>query len=283
MSKQLDSFIDILTAEVGYLEKASDAYLNDKTANAGYNNYTKYGAWYGLNGPPAYWCHMLISWCASQAGISTSIIPKTASCAVGRDFFITQGRFHLRAGYIPKRGDIVYFTTSGYPNGSGHVGVVYHVENACINTIEGNTTSGTAVIDNGGAVCCKSYPMTNTAIYGYASPSYEEDITQGYVLVNGEKVLCDLINKDNVNYVKLRSFSNAGFQVVFDDGTQLPAITSPQARAFLPQVDTGMQAVIDSVKESFGLEDKTISYLRRYEYGDELLKKMAAGAGKETA
>lgn len=29
-------------AEVGYLEKASNAYLDDKTKNAGYNNITKY-------------------------------------------------------------------------------------------------------------------------------------------------------------------------------------------------------------------------------------------------
>lgn len=29
-------------AEVGYLEKATNAQLDSKTANAGYNNYTKY-------------------------------------------------------------------------------------------------------------------------------------------------------------------------------------------------------------------------------------------------
>lgn len=284
---QLDKLLSILEGEVGYLEKASNSQLDDKTANAGYNNYTKYGAWYGLNGPSAYWCHMVLSWGANQAGISTDIFPKTASCATGRDFFKNKGLFHLRSGYTPKRGDVVYFTTSGYPNGSGHVGLVYKVLNGYIYTIEGNTNSSSrsTVISNGGEVAYKSYTLSNTAIYGYGSPAYLEDeqeddevVTQGYVLVNGKKILCDLINKDNANYVKLRSLTDAGCSVVFDDGTKLPAIKFPQQRTNVPELDAEMQAVIDNIKDTFGLEDKTIAYLRRYEYGDELLKKMAAGA-----
>jgi hypothetical protein len=35
--------IDIALAEVGYLEKKSNSNLDNKTANAGSNNYTKYG------------------------------------------------------------------------------------------------------------------------------------------------------------------------------------------------------------------------------------------------
>lgn len=35
--------IEIAETEVGYLEKKSNSQLDDKTANAGYNNYTKYG------------------------------------------------------------------------------------------------------------------------------------------------------------------------------------------------------------------------------------------------
>ena len=68
----------VAAAEVGYLEKASNASLDSKTANAGSNNWTKYGKWYGLNGPEAYWCHMFIGWCAAQSG-NAGIIPRTAS------------------------------------------------------------------------------------------------------------------------------------------------------------------------------------------------------------
>ena len=35
--------LEIALAEVGYLEKKSAKDLDSKTANAGYNNYTKYG------------------------------------------------------------------------------------------------------------------------------------------------------------------------------------------------------------------------------------------------
>lgn len=61
----VEEFIEVLKGELGYLEKASNKNLDDKTANAGYNNYTKYGKWYGDNG--AYWCQQFISWCAYTA------------------------------------------------------------------------------------------------------------------------------------------------------------------------------------------------------------------------
>ena len=60
-----DELIEVARKEIGYLEKASDSMLEDKTANAGMANYTKYGAWYGENG--LYWCQQFISWCAWQA------------------------------------------------------------------------------------------------------------------------------------------------------------------------------------------------------------------------
>lgn len=54
--------VSVALAEVGYLEKKSASNLDSKTANAGSNNYTKYGKWYGLDGQP--WCDMFVSWCA---------------------------------------------------------------------------------------------------------------------------------------------------------------------------------------------------------------------------
>ena len=42
MNKAIDKVISLAKAEVGYLEKASNSNLESKTANAGYNNYTKY-------------------------------------------------------------------------------------------------------------------------------------------------------------------------------------------------------------------------------------------------
>lgn len=39
---EIDKILSIANEEVGYLEKASNDQLDDKTANAGNKNYTKY-------------------------------------------------------------------------------------------------------------------------------------------------------------------------------------------------------------------------------------------------
>lgn len=61
----VDDFIKTALGEVGYIEKDSPQDLDGKTLNAGRNNYTKYGAWYGQNG--LYWCQQFVSWCAYTA------------------------------------------------------------------------------------------------------------------------------------------------------------------------------------------------------------------------
>ena len=58
----VEDLLQTAMAEIGYEEKASNKDLDDPHKNAGKNNYTKYGEWYGLN--PAQWCQMFVSWCA---------------------------------------------------------------------------------------------------------------------------------------------------------------------------------------------------------------------------
>lgn len=60
-----EELIEVARKEIGYLEKASNAKLEEKTANAGMSNYTKYGEWYSSNG--TYWCQQFVSWCAYMA------------------------------------------------------------------------------------------------------------------------------------------------------------------------------------------------------------------------
>lgn len=64
--------IAVAVSQIGYLEKRSNASLEDFTANAGSNNWTKYGAWYGINGPDGLWCDMFVSWCAWAADQNTT-------------------------------------------------------------------------------------------------------------------------------------------------------------------------------------------------------------------
>ena len=60
-----EELIAVALGEVGYVEKASNSQLESKTGNPGDENFTKYGAWYGMNG--VYWCAEYVSWCAYTA------------------------------------------------------------------------------------------------------------------------------------------------------------------------------------------------------------------------
>lgn len=60
-----DEMISVAKEELGYIEKNSMTSLDDKLANIGEANYTKYGKWYGYT--PAYWCQQFISWIANKA------------------------------------------------------------------------------------------------------------------------------------------------------------------------------------------------------------------------
>lgn len=95
------------------------------------------------------------------------------------------------------------------------------------------------------------------------------------VLVDGKEYTCECIEKDGNNFVKMRSLSQAGYNVVFDAARKLPAMTAPQCRAFVPEGDEAVQDAIDTLQEVCGLEEQTIAYMRKYQYGDELVKKLA--------
>lgn len=135
--------VDVAIGELGYTEEG--------------NNSTKYGKWYGANG--AAWCHMFVSWCANQAGVSTSIVPKTASTTSGMNWFKNKGLFKYKGKYTPKRGDIVYFKT-----GRNHVGIVEKVSGSTLHTVEGNTSD---------KVARRTYPLNHSTITGYGVPKYE--------------------------------------------------------------------------------------------------------------
>lgn len=155
-------FTYIANNEVGYLEKASNSQLDSKTANAGNANYTKYGAWYGSN--PAAWCAMFVSWCADQANVRTSIIPKESYVPTVADFYEDKGQFYPSASrggtYTPKAGDIVFLYWDGR---LGHMGLVYSVSGSNITIIHGNW---------GGAVVKETYALTNTFLTDYGSTDF---------------------------------------------------------------------------------------------------------------
>ena len=165
---QAEDIIGVARTQIGYKEGPSASQMDGDTY-AGDCNYTKYGQWYGLN--PAAWCAMFISWCANQAGIPASVIPKHASCDVGMNWFknrnqwgwgVYWGNRQGKTVYTPVRGDIVFYG-KGDLSDSSHVGIVYAVDAAYIYTIEGNTTN---------QVAYKQHPIGDSYIYGYGHPAY---------------------------------------------------------------------------------------------------------------
>ena len=158
-------FINIALGEVGYQE--FDA--NGNTGTSG--NYTKYGEWYGIN--PGAWCAMFVSWCANQAGVSTSIIPKYASVQIGMDWYKDKGLFRYKESYTPKAGDIMFMKS----NGASHTGIVLYCDGNTLYTVEGNTNDCCA---------CRKYDVNNAKITGYGLPQWPYYSPNGYNFSDGK-------------------------------------------------------------------------------------------------
>ena len=167
--KAIDALIATAQAEIGYMEKKSNAQLDDKTANVGDGNYTKY--WRDLkpswNGSA--WCAVWVSWCMYKTfGLETAKKLLKHENDFPYVYCPTLGaRFTKYAN--PQRGDIVIF----YRNGTfTHTGIVTKVEGDKFYTIEGNTSNGSTIIANGGEVCSKHYNNSNLPGTKFCRPDY---------------------------------------------------------------------------------------------------------------
>lgn len=158
--------IEIATAEIGYLEKASNKNLDDKTANAGSNNYTKY--WRDVY--PEYqahaWCACFVSWCFMKAfgkDIAKLMLKHWP-------FVYCPTLAGVTSNKTPKVGSVILF----YRNGTyAHTGIVVAVNSTTITTIEGNTSGASGIIANGGGVCRKTYTLsTLSGETKYFMPDY---------------------------------------------------------------------------------------------------------------
>lgn len=164
--KAIDALIACAENEVGYLEKKSNSQLDDKTANAGYNNYTKY--WRDVY--PQYqaqaWCAAFVSWCMMKTfGLD---VAKKLLKHWPYVYCPTLGNLFTKYAN-PQRGDIVIF----YRHGTfAHTGLVTKVEGDKFYTIEGNTSGGSSIVPNGGGVYAKSYYNSNLPGTKFCRPDY---------------------------------------------------------------------------------------------------------------
>lgn len=176
MGYDVNAVIKIALAEEGYLEKASNKYLDSKTSNAGSNNYTKYGKemhnlYPAVMDFPAAWCDGFVDWCFMKAyGVANA---KALLGGNFDDYTVASAKLYKdkKAYYYsnPKVGDQIFFNNG---NRICHTGLVYKVDSKKVYTIEGNTSSASGVVANGGCVRCKSYSLNYYRIDGYGRPNY---------------------------------------------------------------------------------------------------------------
>ena len=168
----MEDMIRVALAEEGYLEKRTNDMLESKTANAGSNNYTKFGRDMGCNGQP--WCDAFVDWCFKKAygtaeakallGGWSNYTPTSAQYFKNMHQWFT----------TPQRGDVIFFKNS---QRICHTGIVLEVKNGRVYTIEGNTSGGSTLEANGGCVAKKNYPLGYNRIAGYGRPKYDTTST----------------------------------------------------------------------------------------------------------
>lgn len=193
----VNKVLQIAANEVGYLEKTSKSQLDSDTANAGYNNYTKYARdldtipeIYNGNKQGYAWCDVFVDWCFVKAygveGMQYLLGQPDeslgAACKYSAQYFHNKGRFYISN---PQPGDVIYFGKRG---NESHTGIVEKVESGRVHTIEGNTSSKAGVVANGGGVFRKSYSVNDKAIAGYGRPPYNGTQASSKPTNNGEKV-----------------------------------------------------------------------------------------------
>lgn len=170
-----DRVIAIAKAEVGYKEKASNSNLDNKTANAGSANYTKYARdfdklypnWYNGKKNGFAWCDMFVDWCFLTAfgykkALELLCQPEKsagAGCTYSYNYYKNKGQ----VGRTPKKGAQIFF---GVPGDFSHTGLVYDFDNSNVYTIEGNTSD---------QVAYRQYSRSKSNIY-YGYPNYSGSV-----------------------------------------------------------------------------------------------------------
>lgn len=179
--------IDVALAEVGYREKASNASLDDKTANAGSANRTKYArdldvmGFYNTGKQGVAWCDVFVDWCFVQAyGLAAalkltcqSIGSAGAGCRYSRDYYKRKGQLYDD----PQPGDQAFYWPKNRTDKAAvqHTALVVAVDDTYYYTVEGNTSSADGVVYNGGGVYRKKYKLGYARSAGFGRPDWTMD------------------------------------------------------------------------------------------------------------
>lgn len=193
--------VNVAMSQIGYHE-GNSANEYGGTSLDGDGEYTEYGYWYTNNVATNWgdlshsaWCAMFVSWCARQANISTDIIensinavPNSAWNSVyGRNFNIDDK--YQKDGYIPQRGDLIFFDWTKTGTNWNHVGIVVDVIDDCIADIKGKTVI-TVEGNSSNKVAVRAYSVSDPVIRAYGVPNYGTVDTHEHTWVTVEKTSC---------------------------------------------------------------------------------------------
>lgn len=171
-SEAIERAVEVAEGEEGYYEKASNAELDDKTANRGNRNYTKYGRdldaisdYYNGRKNGFEWCDQYIDWVFVKAfGYPIGRVmlcqpERSLGAGTGHSarYFQSAGRFYA----YPHKGDQIFFRTN--KGEICHTGLVVGVADGKVYTIEGNTQN---------MVARRTYSMNDWSIAGYGRPRW---------------------------------------------------------------------------------------------------------------
>ena len=170
MAYTVEKLLEIARNEIGYIEKETNRQLDNKTANAGDENYTKYArdlynaGYYNGNKNGYAWCDVFHDYChyiaaGKNAKLAQEVTCQTGDCGAGcrfsAQYYKEQNRFYTSN---PQPGDQIFF------NNYAHTGIVEKIENGIVTTIEGNTSD---------RVARRTYRLGSSSIDGYGRPKYD--------------------------------------------------------------------------------------------------------------
>lgn len=180
-AEAIEKLITHAKAEVGYKEKKSNSQLDDKTGNAGSNNWNKYARDIDQKYPIFYngkkngyaWCDIFVDWnfinCFGYENALAMLYQPEhsygAGCTNSANYYKRNGAFYTS----PEVGDQIFFGDSG---NEGHTGIVVAVNGSIITTVEGNTSGGSGINANGDGVYQKVYNLNQTYIPGFGRPNW---------------------------------------------------------------------------------------------------------------
>lgn len=181
-NEAIAKLVDCAMSQVGYLEKRSNAQLDDKTANAGSANWNRYARDIDSKYPNFYngkkngysWCDIFVDWCFIECfGYEKALkmlYQPTKSAGAGCQYSANYYRAHNAFYRQPQVGDQVFFGDYG---NEGHTGIVIDVAGSVVTTVEGNTSGGYGVDSNGDGVYIKRYNINAQYIPGFGRPNWD--------------------------------------------------------------------------------------------------------------